>query len=197
MPSRKKIALGTSAAALTLVAGLGVAGVASAASTTSAAPGASSASATDNTATDNTAADNTTPESTTDGPRAGHRGDRGALAAGLASTLGLDEDKVTEAIEAFREANRPAAGSGETGGATKPDPFARDAELAASLAETLGLEESKVAAALEELRSSARTERAEALETTLDAAVGDGTLTQAEADAVTKAIEKGVIGGGR
>lgn len=192
MPSRKKIALGTSAAALTLVAGLGVAGVASAASTTSAAPGASSASA-----TDNTAADNTTSESTTDGPRAGHRGDRGALAAGLASTLGLDEDKVTEAIEAFREANRPAAGSGETGGATKPDRFARDAELAASLAETLGLKESKVAAALEEFRSSARTERAEALKTTLDAAVGDGTLTQAEADAVTKAIEKGVIGGGR
>ena len=33
------------------------------------------------------------------------------------------------------------------------------------------------------------------LKSKLDAAVGDGTLTQAEADAVTKAIEKGVIGG--
>jgi hypothetical protein len=30
----------------------------------------------------------------------------------------------------------------------------------------------------------------------VDKAVSNGTLTQAEADAVTKAVEKGVIGGG-
>ena len=34
-----------------------------------------------------------------------------------------------------------------------------------------------------------------ALKERLDAAVADGTLTQGEADAVTKAVEKGVIGG--
>lgn len=70
-----------------------------------------------------------------------------------------------------------------------------DAAMAKSLAESLGVEESKVTAALEEIRAAAQTERAAALKTRLDTAVGDGTLTQAEADAVTKAVEKGDIGG--
>ena len=61
----------------------------------------------------------------------------------------------------------------------------------------LGVEESKVTAALEEIRAAAQAERAAALKTRLDTAVSDGTLTQTEADAVTKAVEKGVIGGGR
>ncbi|RAX47539.1 hypothetical protein DQ354_00740 [Arthrobacter sp. AQ5-06] len=38
--------------------------------------------------------------------------------------------------------------------------------------------------------------RAAALKTRLDQAVTDGKLTQAEADAVTKAVQNGVIGGG-
>lgn len=51
--------------------------------------------------------------------------------------------------------------------------------------------------ALEELRTEAQKNRAAALKPRLDQAVADGTLTQAEADAVTKAVEQGVIGGGR
>jgi hypothetical protein len=72
----------------------------------------------------------------------------------------------------------------------------RDAALAASLAEALGIEESRVTAALEELRSEKQAEKAAALKTRLDQAVTDGKLTRAEADAVTKAVESGVIGGG-
>jgi len=48
----------------------------------------------------------------------------------------------------------------------------------------------------EEEREHAQEERAAALKTRLDKAVTDGKLTQAEADAVTKAVEAGVIGGG-
>jgi hypothetical protein len=71
-----------------------------------------------------------------------------------------------------------------------------DAALAKSLAGKLGIDEAKVSAALTEIRAAAQAERAAALKTRLDKAVSEGTLTQAEADAVTKAVEKGVIGGG-
>ena len=43
--------------------------------------------------------------------------------------------------------------------------------------------------------SAEQANHAAALKSRLDQAVKDGTLTQAEADAVTKAAEKGVIGG--
>ena len=68
--------------------------------------------------------------------------------------------------------------------------------MAKSLATALGVDESKVTAALTEIRAAGQAERAAALKTRLDTAVKDGTLTQTEADAVTKAVEKGVIGGG-
>ena len=47
-----------------------------------------------------------------------------------------------------------------------------------------------------ELKKQKQAEKAAALKTRLDQAVTDGKLTQAEADAVTKAVENGVIGGG-
>ena len=105
---------------------------------------------------------------------------------------------MTEAIQAFREANKPARhpAEGTATEGTKPDRSAPDAALAKSLAESLGVEESKVTAALEEIRAAGQAERAAALKTRLDQAVTDGKLTQAEADAVTKAVESGVIGGG-
>jgi hypothetical protein len=114
-------------------------------------------------------------------------------ASELAAKLGVDEAKVTEALKAFREANKPTTRPAE---GQKPDRAAMEAALAKSLAESLGIEESKVTAALDELRTEAQSDRAAALKTRLDKAVSDGTLTQAEADAVTKAVEKGVIGGG-
>jgi len=115
----------------------------------------------------------------------------------LASKLGVEEAKVTEALKAFREANKPAAGTDKPAEGTRPDPATRQAELAKSLATALGVDEVKVTAALAELRTAEQAERSAALKTRLDQAVTDGKLTQAEADAVTKAVENGVIGGGR
>ena len=61
-----------------------------------------------------------------------HRGDRGQVAADLAAKLGVEEAKVTEALRAFREANRPTMPPAE---GTKPDRAATDAAMAKSLAE--------------------------------------------------------------
>lgn len=114
-------------------------------------------------------------------------------AAALAGKLGVDEADVTEALQAFHEANRPSTLPAED---ERPDRATMEANLAKSLAKALGIEEAKVTAALEELRTEAHAERAAALKDRLDHAVTDGKLTQAEADAVTKAVEAGVIGGG-
>ena len=181
MAMKKKIALGTSAAALALVAGLGLAGGASAA---------------DSSSSDATTGTTQSAPAERGGPD-GHRGGGREMASGLAEKLGVDESKLSDALDTFRKANkpteRPADGTKPDG--TEQDRTAMDAALAKSLADSLGIEESKVTGALEELRAAAQAERATALKSRLDAAVGDGTLTQAEADAVTKAIEKGVLGG--
>lgn len=66
-------------------------------------------------------------------------------------------------------------------------------ELAATLADELGVSQDKVSDALDSIREARQAEHAAALKDDLDDAVADGTLTQAEADAVTKAVEKGVI----
>ncbi len=180
MSRTKRIALGLGAAALALGAGLGVTAMASA--TTTPAP---------------------TPSSSTQAgaQNGGHgmRGRHGGLGMGerakeLAAKLGVDESKVAEALKAFRQANKPSTPPAE---GQKPDRAAMEKALAASLAKSLGIDESKVTAALEELRSAEQADHAAALKPRLDQAVKDGTLTQAEADAVTKAAEKGVIGGRR
>lgn len=184
MKRTKKLALGLGAAAVALGAGFGVTGMAAATTATpTPAPGASSPSGTP-------APDGHWP----DGGRHGHgHGERGDQAAALAAKLGVDQAKVADALRAFREANRPAAPRTE---GQEPDHAAREAALAASLAKSLGIDEAKVKSALEELRTEALKSRAAELKPRLDQAVKDGTLTQAEADAVAKAIEKGVIGGG-
>ncbi|MBT2593805.1 hypothetical protein [Arthrobacter sp. ISL-72] len=182
MSRTKRITLGLTAGALALGAGMGVTGMASAAETPTPSPSASASAG-------------TTAPADGQGMRGGHKGDRGQLAADLATKLGVEEAKVTEAIQAFREANKPTEGTKPADG-TKPDRSAQDAALAKALAESLGVEESKVTAALEEIRTADQAERAAALKARLDTAVTDGKLTQAEADAVTKAVEQGVIGGG-
>lgn len=187
MSQKKKLTLGLSAAGIALVAGLGVSGVAYAATTTPTPTPSASASA-------------DAPTDVQRGGPGGHGkrgGGMGVQAAALATKLGVDEAKVTEALKTFRDANKPGAASGDNATGTKPDRSAMEAALAASLAQSLGIDEAKVTAALEELRTEAQAERAAALKTRLDKAVTDGTLTQAEADGAAKAVEKGVIGGGR
>lgn len=134
------------------------------------------------------------------GPRGGWpgRADHGArgdaLAAELATKLGLDQTKVSDAVKALREANRPAKPRTKpTPGQAKPDPTARDAALAKALAPKLGVDEAKIKTALDEIRAAHQADRTAALKTRLATAVQDGKLTEAEADAVQKAVDQGVI----
>ncbi|MFF2345361.1 hypothetical protein [Pseudarthrobacter sp. NPDC058119] len=182
MTRTKKMTLGLSAAALALGAGIGVAGMASATTTapTPTPSASSSASADDGTSTGH-------------GGMGRHGGKGMEQASALAAKLGVDEAKVTDALKAFREANKPTTPPAD---GQKPDPAAREAALAKSLAASLGIDEAKVTAALQEIRSEEQSEHAAELKTRLDKAVTDGKLTQAEADAVTKAVQNGVIGGG-
>lgn len=140
--------------------------------------------------------------------RGGGKGDRGGRGFGvdtaaLATKLGVDEAKLTTAIQAAREATKPTDTTKPT---TEPTQAERDAARAArqaafakALASELGIDEAKVTAALNELQAAHEAEEAAADKTVLDQAVTDGKLTQAEADAVAKAVEAGVAsvrGGG-
>ncbi len=193
MPMNKKAATGVAVATglLAVGAGIGMANLAQAEPTPS--PGAPSSSP----STGAKPADGRGPG----GPGGMHRGGAmfGADAKQLAEKLGVTEAKVTEALRAIhdeRKADRPDPSATPSANPTRPDPAEREAELAKALASKLGIDEALVKTALDEIRAARQADRAAALKTRLDAAVKDGTLTQAEADAVTKAIQKGVIGGG-
>ena len=192
MPVNKKAATGVAIAAgvLAVGAGLGVASLAQAEPTPS--PGAPSSSP----------STGTQPGERGPGGRGGmHRGGAmfGADAKQLAEKLGVTEAKVTEALRAIheeRKADRPdpsASPSAKPTGRIRPSATRNWPRRWPS---KLGVDEAKVKTALDEIRAARQAERAAELKTRLDAAVKDGTLTQAEADAVTKAVEKGVIGGG-
>jgi len=116
----------------------------------------------------------------------------GASASELAATLGVDETTVGEALEAIAQEQRASGEKPST------DPTARRAALAKALATKLGIDEAKVSAALEAVEADHQAAREAALKTRLAEAVKAGKLTQAEADAVLKAAQQGVIGyGGR
>ena len=70
-------------------------------------------------------------------------------------------------------------------------------EFATKLAAELGLDPAKVKKALADLRAAEQAEHQKAFDDKLAKAVTDGTLTQAEADAVKKAAKAGIIGMGR
>ena len=127
------------------------------------------------------------------GPGGKHDQRDGELAKKLAGKLGVTEAKVTEAIKAIRADNK---GADKPPPGERPDPQARQAEMAKALAGKLGVSEDKVKAAFEEIRTEQQADHQQAFKTKLDGAVKAGTLTQAEADAVLKAAEMGVIGMG-
>ncbi|GAA3441676.1 hypothetical protein [Planomonospora venezuelensis] len=120
------------------------------------------------------------------GPRGGHGG---LTAAKLAEILGLDEDKVAAALQEVRGdgSARPSGGGKEAAGQ----------ELAEALAAELGVTADKITAAMDTLREQRAAEAESALSERLKTAVTDGTLAQAEADAVLKAHRAGLLGGHR
>jgi len=175
----------TATGALALGVGLGLAGLASADPTTSPSPSPSaSASAS---------------PSTPSGGTGDHRGGRGGgvredgLASQLADKLGVDQAKVETALQDYREANRPATRQARD----TADKTEDDAALAKALAKALDVDQAKVTAALAEIRTARQAERDQAVEDRLATAVTDGTLTQAEADAVKKAADAGIVRVGR
>ena len=116
---------------------------------------------------------------------------KGADLSALATKLGVDETKLEDAIKAVRNELRASRTPGQ--GATKPDPATMQDELATKLASTLGIDAAKVKAAFADLRATHEAEEQKAFDDRLAQAVKDGTLTQAEADAVKKAAKAGVI----
>ena len=201
MASKKTAALVVAGGVLVLGAGIGAATLASADPTPSASPSSGT-----------TAAPGKGPDGR-GGPHGlggGRLVDSDELATKLAQKLGVDQAKVAEAIKAYRDANKPTPptapptpGTQSTPGskpspATRPDRDARDEAMAKAIAEKLGIDQAKVTAALDEIRAeaeaAARSEGKTRLSERLASAVKAGTLTQAEADAVLKAYDKGVIG---
>lgn len=89
----------------------------------------------------------------------------------------------------------PNSGADSTGRENRgPGKHGRmDSEMAKQLAEKLGIDEAKVTQAQAEIRNAHQAEAKTAFSTRLDQAVTDGKLTRAEADAVLKAAEAGVI----
>ncbi len=137
----------------------------------------------------------------------GARPDRGHAAEVLAEELGLEEDVVQEALSAVRDDLRPE--KPDTTDATPPEPptdaerAERQAAFAAALAKELDVSEARVTAALEVLEKEAEADQAELradmrerLVERLDAAVKEGTLTEADKTSVLKAYDAEVIGGG-
>ena len=120
---------------------------------------------------------------------------RGVHLSALATKLGVDETKLKDALKAVRDEMRAARAAGQ-GSTTKPNLSALQDELATKLAAKLGISATKVKTALADLRAAHEAEEQKAFDDRLAKAVTDGTLTQAEADAVKKAARAGVIGMG-
>ncbi len=175
---KKTMIAGISAAALAAGVGLGATQLANADSSASPTPSASS-----------TATNKADKDETAKGSKGERRGGRGIDQAALAKKLGVSEDDLSKAVDAAREATRPSNEQGKDQSTSKED---RQAAFAKALAKELGVDEAKVTAALKELREAADSERAAAAKEKLAEAVKSGTLTQEEADAVQKAVDKGI-----
>ena len=116
---------------------------------------------------------------------------KGADLSALAAKLGVDKTKLEDALKAVRDELRASRTPGQ--GATKPDRATMQDELATKLASKLGIGAAQVKAAFADLRAAHEAGEQKAFDDRLAQAVKDGTLTQAEADAVKKAAKAGVI----
>jgi hypothetical protein len=124
----------------------------------------------------------------------------GLTAAGGLLTLALVGPGIAQADPTPSPSSSASAAPG-TGKADRDARRAQEqADLAAKLAKELGIDQAKVQAALEKVRAEqqaqAKADRLAALKQRLDQAVTDGKLTRAEADAIYKAAENGVLPAG-
>lgn len=127
------------------------------------------------------------------------------LIAGLATAgvLGLGVAAPTVAFAADGTDPAPSASTSDDRQQQRAD---RQAGFAEALAEELGVSTDKVTAALEKIRAERKPadrperpsaeDRQAALRERLAQAVEDGKLTQEQADAITAAVEAGVLPGG-
>ncbi|HEX8630532.1 MAG TPA: hypothetical protein VF755_20425 [Catenuloplanes sp.] len=127
--------------------------------------------------------------------------------SGAAGVLGLAlaVPSIAQAVDPTPgPSSSESAAPGQPGQPGQPDKADKQArqdqrqkELAAALAKELGIDQAKVAAALEKVQTArqaeAKAERLTNLKTRLDQAVTAGKLTRAEADAILKAAENGVL----
>jgi hypothetical protein len=117
---------------------------------------------------------------------------KGVDLAALATKLGVDQTTLENALKAVRQDLKASRTPGQ-GTATKPDPATMQDELATKLASKLGIDAATVKAAFADLRAAHEADEQKAFDDRLAQAVKDGKLTQAEADAVKKAAQAGVI----
>ncbi|PTM85281.1 hypothetical protein [Dietzia psychralcaliphila] len=147
-------------------------------------------------AQDTTASPTSTTSQSTQGPADGQRGNH--LTTVLADALGMDAETVRQALSEIRDERRTS--TSDTGGAPTPpseaDRTAREQEMAAALAEKLGVDPGAITDAIAEAHAKQEQERAAALTARLDKAVAAGTLTEADATSVRKAVESGVVSAG-
>ncbi|MFN8097486.1 MAG: hypothetical protein U0Q21_04255 [Dermatophilaceae bacterium] len=141
------------------------------------------------------------------GGRMGHHGDRGmgggfmlgrgADLSALATALGVDQAKLTAALQKVGQSLHDQYEGQEHQG-TAPTEAERTARLdafATALAKELGIDKAKVTAALTAAQADRRATEKAALTARLDAAVKAGKLTEADKAAVLKAFDAGVLGG--
>lgn len=151
--------------------------------------------------------DSTDATATASAHPGGHRGEGGQRAGVLATELGLDQEKVQEALDTVRKELRSEAADDADGKRTPPteeERTARQAALVSALATELGVSEDKVTAAFEAVKEQAEANREERsaaarekLVERLDAAVADGTLTEADQASVLKAYDADLLGGAK
>lgn len=109
----------------------------------------------------------------------------------------MDEATVRTALQDYRQANHPATRPEPGTAGTAEDEDEDDAALAGAMAKALDVDQGKVTTALTEIRAARSADRAEAVADRLAGAVKAGTLTQAEADEVQKAVDTGIVHLGR